>query len=72
LDPKAAPKQIDFAPTEGASKGQTYLGLYEVADGRLRLCYRGPGSTRPKDFEDKSAGNAVTVFISLVRPKAAK
>jgi uncharacterized protein (TIGR03067 family) len=70
--PGAAPKRIDFTPTEGANKGQTYLGLYDITDGKLRICYRGPESTRPKDFDDTSAGNNVTVFIALVRLPVAK
>ncbi len=71
LDPKTAPKQIDFTPTEGANKSKTYLGLYEIDDGRLKMCYRGPGSTRPKDFDDKIAVNVATVFIHL-KPSPAK
>jgi uncharacterized protein (TIGR03067 family) len=65
LDPKASPKKIDFTPTEGANKGKTYLGLYELKDGRLKICYRGPGSSRPKDFNDKLDGNDATTFIFL-------
>ncbi|MFT3882680.1 MAG: TIGR03067 domain-containing protein [Gemmatales bacterium] len=67
LDSKATPKEIDFTPTEknAANRGQTYLGLYEVRAGQLMICYRGPGSTRPKDFKDKSAGNDATVYIVL-------
>lgn len=68
LDPKASHREIDFTPTEGANKGRAYLGLYKIEDGRLWICYRGPGSTRPKDFDDKSAGNDATVFIVLKRP----
>jgi uncharacterized protein (TIGR03067 family) len=68
LDSKASPKEIDFTPTEdgNANKGKTYRGLYEFKAGRLKICYRGPGSTRPKNFNDKSAGNNVTVFITLM------
>jgi hypothetical protein len=40
-------------PTEGANKGKTYLGLYDFKEGRLWFCYRGPESTRPKNFNDK-------------------
>ena len=67
LDPEASPKEIDFTPTDkdNPNKGKAYLGLYEVTAGRLRICYRGPGSTRPKDFNDKSAGNEVTTFVVL-------
>jgi uncharacterized protein (TIGR03067 family) len=72
LDPKAAPKRIDFAKTEGPRKGQTYLGLYEVADGKLRICYRGPGSTRPTAFDEQKDGNSGTMFIRRVRAPAGK
>ena len=65
LDQKAFPRAIDFTPTEGANKGKTYLGLYELKDGRLKICYRGPGSTRPKNFLDRSQGTNVTTFIVL-------
>lgn len=65
LDPAATPKAIDFVPTEGANKGQTYVGLYEVGDGRLRICYRGPGDTRPRNFDDKADKTGSTVFIVL-------
>ena len=72
LDPKGSPKEIDFTPTDqdNANKGKAYLGLYEVKAGQLRICYRGPGSTRPKDFNDKAAGNDVTTFI-LLKPSPA-
>jgi uncharacterized protein (TIGR03067 family) len=62
LDPTSSPKAIDFTPTDGGNKGKPYLGLYEFKDGELCICYRGPGSTRPKSFNDSSAGNAVTVI----------
>jgi uncharacterized protein (TIGR03067 family) len=61
LDPTAKPKKIDFTPTAGDSKGKVYLGIYEFKDGELCICYRGPGSTRPKGFDDVRAGNNVTV-----------
>jgi uncharacterized protein (TIGR03067 family) len=66
LNPQKGPKEIDFTPLEGANKGKTYLGLYEIMKGRLKICYRGPGSTRPKDFDDKVEGNNGTAFVHLV------
>jgi uncharacterized protein (TIGR03067 family) len=68
LDPTATPAAIDFTPTGGANAGRTYLGRYELKGDRLKICYRGPGSTRPKDFTDKAAGNAGTAFIYVKRP----
>jgi uncharacterized protein (TIGR03067 family) len=72
LNPRAAPKRIDFANADGPRKGLMYVGLYELADGKLRICYRGPESTRPADFDDKKDGNNCSVFVSLVRPPAGK
>ncbi len=63
LDPTAKPKRIDFtfSPTDGDDdKGKPYLGIYELKDGKLRLNYRGPTSTRPKDFKDEIDGTLVT------------
>jgi uncharacterized protein (TIGR03067 family) len=67
IDPTKSPKQINFAPTDkdNAGKGLTYFGLYELKDGQLKICYRGPGSTRPKSFNDKADGNNGTTFITL-------
>ena len=66
-EPDRLPKEIDFTPTEGGNKGKTYRGLYEVKAGRLRFCYRGPGSSRPRDFSDQHdpKTNGGTVFIVL-------
>lgn len=60
LDAATDPKQIDFTRTEDGKKGKPYLGIYELKDGKLRLNYRGPESTRPKDFKDELAGTNVT------------
>ena len=67
LNPKATPGEIDFTPTDkdNANKGKVYLGRYEFKDGKLRICYRGPGSTRPKNFDDKKAGSDATTFITV-------
>jgi uncharacterized protein (TIGR03067 family) len=72
LHPGSSPKRIDFTPVAGTNKGRTYRGLYEVADGKLRICYRGPDSTRPTDFDDRSDGPYGTMFIAFARPKVAR
>ncbi len=71
LNPKASPKEIDFTPTDkdNANKGKTYFGLYEVKAGQLRICYRGPGENRPKDFNDKQAGtNGTSTMFIVCKP----
>jgi uncharacterized protein (TIGR03067 family) len=67
LDPKGSPKQMDFTPARG---GKPYLAIYALKDGKLRIAYRGPTSTRPKDFADTRAGNLVTTFLTL-KPRSA-
>jgi uncharacterized protein (TIGR03067 family) len=63
-----ATRDFTFTPLEGANKGQAYLGLCEITAGKLRICYRGPGASRPKDFDDKHdpKTNDGTVFITLI------
>jgi uncharacterized protein (TIGR03067 family) len=65
LDPSANPKQIDFTPLAGANKGKPFRGLYEFKDGKLMICYRGQGASRPKDFGDKIDGTIGTTFLVL-------
>jgi uncharacterized protein (TIGR03067 family) len=69
LDPRVSPKEIDFSPTDkdNSNKDRAYLGLYEIKAGQLKICYRGPDSTRPKDFKDTHAANSATTFITLRR-----
>jgi uncharacterized protein (TIGR03067 family) len=65
IDPNTTPKRLDFAPTEGSEKGKRYLAIYEFKDGQLRIAYRGPGLTRPRDFRDFEEGNNNTSFLDF-------
>ena len=40
LDPGEKLKAIDLTFLEGSDKGKTEAGIYELAEGRLRICYR--------------------------------
>jgi uncharacterized protein (TIGR03067 family) len=72
LNQDGSPKEIDFTPTEGGNKEKPYPGLYEFKAGQLKICYRGPGATRPKNFDDThdTKTNLSTVFIYLKRTPA--
>ena len=51
LDTARGPKAIDFTPTVGSLKGQTYPGIYKIEGDRLTLCLSvAPGSKRPNRF----------------------
>jgi uncharacterized protein (TIGR03067 family) len=57
VNPNKSPKQFDVTSLEGKLKGQTDPGIYELKEGRLRVCFRDPGNTkgkRPKAFTDAS------------------
>jgi uncharacterized protein (TIGR03067 family) len=54
LNPKKTPKEIDLTPLDGNLKGTVQFAIYDLQDGRLRVCYREPKGTepgRPRTFE---------------------
>ena len=54
VDPTKSPKTIDYAMTEGPSKGKTQLGIYELKGDTVRFCMAAPGKDRPTDFTTKT------------------
>ena len=50
VNPWAQPPTIDVLVTQGASRGQTMLGIYEIAGDRLRICLAAAGRDRPRNF----------------------
>jgi uncharacterized protein (TIGR03067 family) len=53
LDPSKKPKSINYQMTDGATKGKTQLGIYEVDGDTFRACFSAPGDPRPTDFTTK-------------------
>jgi len=50
LDPKAAPKTVDFVPGDGLYKGKTFQGIYQLEGDELKACFAFPGKDRPKTY----------------------
>jgi uncharacterized protein (TIGR03067 family) len=50
LDSSKTPKSIDAIDVDGPTKGQKQLGIYELTDRELKLCFGLPGGTRPTTF----------------------
>lgn len=50
IDPSKKPKTIDYRMTDGFTKGQQQLGIYEVEGNTFKSCFGKPGATRPTDF----------------------
>lgn len=53
IDPAKTPKTIDYAMTEGPTKGKTHLGIYELDGDTLKFCFAAPGLDRPTEFTSK-------------------
>jgi uncharacterized protein (TIGR03067 family) len=53
IDPTKKPKAIDYAMTEGPTKGKTHLGIYELDGDTVKFCFAAPGKDRPTEFTAK-------------------
>jgi uncharacterized protein (TIGR03067 family) len=53
IDPSKKPKTIDYAMTEGPTKGKTHLGIYEFDGDTVKFCFAAPGKDRPTEFTAK-------------------
>ena len=62
--PDKNPKEIDITGTAGPSKGRTFLGIYDVINGQLWICYDVTGKQRPTEFKDLPDG---TTLLSVFR-----
>ncbi len=67
IDPTSKPKTIDFTPTNGGGKGNTYLGIYELGGNKRKLCFAPPGSERPKTFSSESGSQNILVAFQRVK-----
>ncbi len=50
IDPSKKPKTIDYQMTDGFTRGQKQLGIYEVEGDIFKSCFAKPGAERPADF----------------------
>jgi uncharacterized protein (TIGR03067 family) len=62
IDPTKKPKTIDYAMTDGTTKGETQLGIYELDGDTAKFCFAAPGKPRPADFTAKE-GSEQTVSV---------
>src|SRR4051812_21691517 len=63
LEPTRTPKAIDYAMTEGPTKGKTHLGIYALEGDTLKFCFAAPGKDRPADFTaDAGSGRTLSVW----------
>ena len=53
LDNSKKPHAIDYVNLEGASKGESQAGIFELIGDSLKICMSAPGQPRPADFSSK-------------------
>ena len=68
FDPTKKPKTIDFSPTVGETKGQVYLGIYELGEKTRKLCFAPHGKDRPTELS--SAPGSEHILVTFERAKA--
>lgn len=54
LDATKQPKTIDIVDADGANKGKTSLGIYEIKGDEFRVAFASPGKARPEKFATSS------------------
>jgi uncharacterized protein (TIGR03067 family) len=55
IDPARKPKSMEQTSTTGGTKGQTTLGIYEIAGDTLKTCFATAGqANRPTEFASKA------------------
>jgi uncharacterized protein (TIGR03067 family) len=68
IDPWAEPPAIDVLITQGASRGQTMLGVYELDGDQMRVCLAPHGGRRPRDFAPKAGSGHVLQQLKRASP----
>jgi uncharacterized protein (TIGR03067 family) len=51
LDPSKSPKTIDVTIAEGPNKGMVMLGIYEIDENTIKVCFDPQGKKRPTEFK---------------------
>ncbi len=67
LDPSKSPKHMDVNVTEGETKGQKQLAIYEIDGDKCKMCFAQHGEKdRPSKFDTKDTDH---MYFELKRKK---
>lgn len=65
INPDTKPKQFDVTALDGNRKGETDLGIYELENNRLRVCFDDQGN-RPRDFSHAATKSGTLIVLEKV------
>jgi uncharacterized protein (TIGR03067 family) len=51
IDPSKSPKNVNASVSKGLYQGEKMLGIYEISDDTLKICFDIEGQKRPADFK---------------------
>jgi uncharacterized protein (TIGR03067 family) len=69
LDADKKPKTVDATVTEGESKGNTMLGIYEIEGDTIKACFDPQGKKRPTEFKTTAGSGHFLVLIKRAEKK---
>jgi uncharacterized protein (TIGR03067 family) len=69
IDPTKEPKTVDLTVTEGESKGETMLGVYEFSDenNTRKVCFAKPGDKRPGEFSSPAGSGRMLALLKRIK-----
>lgn len=67
IDPTKNPKQIDFTPSSGDTRGALFLGIYDLGEKSRKMCFSPQGKPRPKELVSKSGTGDILVKFERVK-----
>ncbi|MCI0455987.1 MAG: TIGR03067 domain-containing protein [Gemmataceae bacterium] len=69
VNPNASPSTLDMTVTEGPLKGKTYYAVYELAEGRLKICRNvEPEKERPSGFTCMPGSGLMVIVWERLTP----
>jgi uncharacterized protein (TIGR03067 family) len=68
LDPTQKPKTIESTIATGDDKGKVLLGIYELKDNVLRVCFANPDRPRPTEFSSTPDSGQSIYTARRVKP----
>lgn len=69
IDPSKEPKAVDLTVTEGETKGETMLGVYEFSDenNTRKVCFAKPGDERPGEFAAPAGSGRMLATLKRIK-----